>query len=307
MAIATLARLAEPLRKAVVYAHRLTRILGLVLKILRLRFVRKRHLSRANDVPSLIVSVTSFPPRIRGVWAAIEAVFEQTLQPDRLILTLASEQFPGKKLPRRLRQQVRRGLEIWWLDENGGSFDKLLPLLEHFPDSCVVTIDDDKLIPPDLLQKLHLAHERHPGAIVGTRGWEMRLVDGKLSYGRGWTRAGAESTSAELFMTGNGGILYPPESMRHPQNQLRLAKKHAPSADDIWFWAISRASRTPMVCLGLEAHPINILQRKTPALADSNATENDPQFQSTINYFDLREQLTSELEEADLSAIRPSE
>jgi len=271
--------------------HKSARYFKLCVKIVLLDFSRKKSLAAPHGSPKLVVSLTTFPARISGVWAAIEAVFNQTLLPDRIVLTLAKEEFPDRKLPRRLTRQVARGLEVIWLDANGRSYDKLLPALAIYPESCIVTIDDDKLIPETLLSSLHSAHLSHPEAIVGARGWRMKSVNGTVSYGRAWVRAGSDTPSEELFMPGNGGVLYPPHALNDRRNQLDQALKIAPSADDIWFWGVAKACGTPFTCLGMGPHATNILQRKTPALADINETRNDPQFQSTLDYFDLRGRL----------------
>lgn len=57
----------------------------------------------------LIVSVTSYPARIKTVHKTIESLLAQTLQPRKIILYLANNQFPHQTLPNNLTQLIRGG------------------------------------------------------------------------------------------------------------------------------------------------------------------------------------------------------
>jgi hypothetical protein len=253
----------------------------------------KTRLYETKSSSPLIVSLTSFPARIAGTWLAIESIFQQTYRPDKIILTLALEEFPGRKLPRAIRRQVARGLEIIWLETNRGSFDKLIPTRTAYPMATVLTVDDDKLLPKTLIAEIMDAHAMDPTAIVGARGWEMAAREGKIQYGLGWTRADVSTPSRKLFMPGNAGVLYPAGSLDDRVNDMHVAMELAPTADDIWFWGVATSKRTPMKCLGKAAYPTIFLQKNTPTLGNINRLNNGPQFQAVLDFFCIRNQVVT--------------
>ena len=64
-----------------------------------------------------IVSFTSFPARIEDIWITIETLLRQSFKPDKIILWLAEEQFPDKKLPESLIKLTERGLSIEYCED----------------------------------------------------------------------------------------------------------------------------------------------------------------------------------------------
>ena len=106
--------------------------------------------------PELIVSLTSYPARIGKVHIAIDSLLKQTLKPDRIVLYLADDQFPGREadLPTELLKCVERGLTISWC-EDFKSHKKLIPALIEYPDAIIVTFDDDIYFEPTRLELLY--------------------------------------------------------------------------------------------------------------------------------------------------------
>ena len=57
---------------------------------------------------------------------------------------------------------------------------------------------------------------------------------------RKWKRnSTVTKPSYRNFMTGCGGILYPPHSLHKDVSNVELFRKLAPYGDDIWFWAMT--------------------------------------------------------------------
>lgn len=248
------------------------------------RNLRKGRLPKSE----VIVSLTSFPARIAETWLAIESVFQQTLVPERIVLVLAEEEFPGRKLPRGIASQIARGLTVLWTDVNYRSYDKLLPVLRSYPEATVITIDDDKIMPRNLVADLMAASAENPGWIIGYRGWEMLVRNGELAFGRGWKRATPDSPPERVFIPGNSGVLYPPGSLHPTVHDIEMALELAPSSDDIWFWACSVLNGTSRKCLGGAAHVSIRGQKGTPALNTVNATKDGHHFEAVIDHFGLR-------------------
>lgn len=274
------------LRRLFFQATDVLKELGLLLT-LSLPTMQVREVRRASA--PVVVALTSYPPRIGSAWRAIETLLRQSMRPQSLVLVLAKEEFPDQRVPRRIRLQERRGLEILWVDKNGRSFDKLLPLLERYPEASIITCDDDKYFPSDLVSSLVSAQIGHPGAIIGARGWSMRFArDGQsINYGDNWRRAHAGETGLHLFLPGGNGALYPPGSLDKGVSDLGRAVALCPTADDIWFWGHAQKARTPMVCLGMRPHRAVKLVSQSPALSDVNITANQNQFDNVMRELNL--------------------
>lgn len=239
----------------------------------------------------VIVSLTTFPPRVWQCAVAIESIFRQTVHPGAVLLTLASEEFPGRKVPWVLKKLVKRGLQIAWVDENNKSYDKLLTASLKFPNHAIITIDDDKILNPWFLEEMVAAHSQLPSHVIGYRGWEMRCEEDNIRYGDGWVRATEETPSWQLFLPGNAGVLYPKDSLGEKLHRMDIALSLSPTNDDFWFWGLVHESKTPLMCLGKPPHRSIPSIRRSPALRDVNEASNDFQFQKTIDHFRLRSDL----------------
>jgi len=236
----------------------------------------------------VIVSLTSFPERIGHAWIPIEAMFRQTTPPEKVVLVLAEDEFPGKHLPRSIRRQVKRGLEILWTERNGRSYNKLLPVRRAYPDATIVTVDDDIIYGKALLSDLLAAATLDPQAIIGHRGRIMKYDGGCLAPYAKWPKADTRISSNSLFLTGVGGVLYPPHSL--PEElllDLDLAERLCPTADDIWFWAVARKAGARLLCLGSGQLRELGAQRGSKALRDVNCVDgkNDVQLRNVIDHF----------------------
>jgi hypothetical protein len=246
-----------------------------------------------RSVP-VIASLTTYPPRINKSWLAIETLLRQSVRPERLVLVLNTEEFPSKKLPRRIARQTRRGLEILWAHRNGRSHDKLIPVRTAFPQATIVTFDDDKFFPRDLLEKLTEASDQSPGKVIGARGWEVRRTeedDDDIHFGEGWTRATPHSSGPHLFLPGGNGCVYPYDSLHALVDNLDEALRVTPTADDVWFWGALQKNSGQMVCLGLPPHrPVSAL-KAGPALSALGESENERQFQDALDFFCIRDRV----------------
>ncbi len=244
-----------------------------------------------------VVSMTSYPPRIRRAWIAIETILQQSIKPESFILVLAEEEFPERRIPKILKRQTRRGLKIVWVGRNGRSFDKLLPALEMYPLVPVVTVDDDKHFPRDLLASLWGAHLKNPNSIIGARGWKIKKNKaGAVVFGDSWERINQPTKGQTIHLPGGNGTLYPPNSLSSRVTSLDEAFKICPTTDDIWFWANALRKNTQSFCLGLPPHrPVKSL-RRSPALADVNRSIEKAQFDAVVSLLNLMPLIESQLD-----------
>jgi len=235
--------------------------------------------------PGLVVCMTSYPARIRGAWVSIESLFRQDYRPFLLILVLAESQFPKGKLPLIIRLQIWKGLRIMWVAEDNGSFDHLWPAYSAHPDSNIISVDDDKIFPSNLVRQLTSASRANPGNVIGARGWEMKSVDGELRFGEGWQRADRQSPSDLLFMPPGNGSLYPPGSLPQLTGDDQIRKVLCPRADDVWYWAMTALGGVGSYCLGLPPHRNSRPQLRTPALAHDDPGPEE--FEAVRSHFSI--------------------
>ena len=79
----------------------------------------------------IIVSVTSYPARSSSVALALETIYGQFSKSDKVIMWLASSQFPGRdeEFPKELRKLVsEKGLVIQWCDDDLKPYEKYFTL-----------------------------------------------------------------------------------------------------------------------------------------------------------------------------------
>ena len=233
-------------------------ILGLKFKYCKKPSVPK-HINRTKILPQilafdkiginadkrptkLIVSLTSFPERMYEIHFTLYSLLNQSLKPDEVVLWLAKEQFPNgeKDLPEIVLKMQRNGLTIKWC-EDLRSYKKLIPALKEFSNDVVVVVDDDVYYPKEWLKKLYNQHLKTPKFVIGHRGHKIMLDEnGHPKPYRQWKKNQTlPKASYRNFMTGCGGVLYPPHSLYRDVTNVELFRKLAPYADDIWFWAMA--------------------------------------------------------------------
>lgn len=238
-----------------------------------------------DERSDVVVSLTSFPARIGGVWAVIDTIFRQTMPLKAVLLVLCSEQFPDQRIPPSLERRVARGLTILWVESNQRSYDKLLPSRQMFPTERIVTVDDDKLYPRETVAELTRASDASPGSIIGHRGRRGAFVGGNFRF-KG--PAGPSCRDGDVVLAGNGGVLYPPNSLHPDVFDYALAKQLAPTHDDLWFWVMAVRAGTERLCLGT-AKPTRLqLQEGTPTLSAVNQHSEAEQLAALMNHFALR-------------------
>lgn len=144
-------------------------------KIAALRAARAAGLWRPVIVEDLIVSLTSFPVRIGKLDRVIRALFEQSLQPRKIVLYLSLDEFPDRVLPKQLTALEDDRFEIRFVEGNLRPYKKLLYALADFPEASIITVDDDNLYPTDCFARLWAAASANPGAIICVRGRHIEI------------------------------------------------------------------------------------------------------------------------------------
>lgn len=202
-----------------------------------------------GDKKGLIISLTSFPQRMYEIHFTIYSLLTQTVKPAKVILWLGEEQFPNKEkdIPEKVLKLKENGLTIGWY-KNLRSYTKLIPALENYPNNIIVTADDDIYYEKDWLEKLLKSSEENKDCIICHRAHRVKINKDALAPYKKWPKKIKSNKASYLnFLTGVGGVLYPPNCLYKDVLNKELFIELAPKADDVWFWAMAALNHTKTV------------------------------------------------------------
>ena len=195
----------------------------------------------------VVVSLTSFGERIFDVYLSIESIMQGTIKPNRIVLWLA-EDSKNIELPIVLKKQMSRGLEIRYCKDLR-SFKKLIFALKEFPDSTIITIDDDILYPFDFLENLINTHKCFPHMLCTNCVHPIRpeFIKNDIPCTR-WGLTTEPRTILDMYIAeGFSGVLYPPQSLDIEVFNEDVFMNICKYADDIWFSAMAIRNNTKCV------------------------------------------------------------
>ncbi|MFD2201839.1 hypothetical protein [Shivajiella indica] len=251
--------------------------------------------SGINHIPrekKVIVSLTSFPARIKDLWIVIECLLRQSYQADKIILWLARPQFEGIDLPESLVNQQKRGLEIRFVDEDLRSHKKYLFAFDLFPNDYIVTVDDDLYYDEKLLENLIHLKSNFPDAVVTNRAHELTFdsIGNILPY-KFW-KHNSVSLQPSFFMvqTGGFGTLYSKEDLDQSYNNIQIIKNNIPFADDLWMKVQTLLAGKKVVTNDrYNKDPLTVRNSQLEKLVSKNVFDggNDQQLRSVLNHFQL--------------------
>ncbi|CBL46357.1 Hypothetical protein HDN1F_27740 [gamma proteobacterium HdN1] len=195
----------------------------------------------SNGPIPLVISLTTFSRRIDEVYLTIESLFQQSHKADRVVLWLSKEEFSPDDVPAILRKQCQRGLQIEFCEKNLGPYKKFFYTLQKYPDSLILTVDDDVIYPIDMVDKLYRAYCRQPNVIHCHRAHQITFdASGRLLPYQEWELAPMDGKpSANVFPTGIGGVLYFPGCFDTEIVDESTFMTLAPGADDVWLKAMT--------------------------------------------------------------------
>lgn len=200
--------------------------------------------------PQVIISLTSFPARIKNLWKIIIPLLHQhTSISYRIILWLSKEQFAGlDSLPAKLEKLTKYNLEIRLMEDDLKSHKKYYYAFKEYSDKIIITVDDDILYSLDLIEKLYIAHLQAPDVVCCCRGREVSFdKEGlPLKYKRWKIIASAQSDSRSYLIipTGIGGVLYPPFCYSEKIFDIEVFKATCLGGDDLWLNFMCRQKHT---------------------------------------------------------------
>jgi hypothetical protein len=267
-----------------------------VIRLLKDTKAGLRLRSRARALPTdrptargVVVSLTSFPPRIRSVHLVVDSLLLQSLRPEKVVLYLADEEFPDRALPTQLRKRMGERFEVRFAPGNMRAHKKLIYALADFPSHSIVTVDDDTIYPRDLIAHLVAKAAEFPRHVVFRYGHLMALSGSGFASHMNWPKAPTRP-SLWNFPRGHGGVLYPPGSLAPEATDVDLIRRLSPMSEEVWFKAMALLKGTPAVrCEPLQERDHALAVRRSESLMHHNNTlgQKDGQLAATFAHFGL--------------------
>lgn len=135
----------------------------------------------------LIISLTTWKQRIYGIdfkRVMFNLLTHKTGVNYKVVLVLSSDEFSDSDVPEWLVElnNLDDKLEILWTKENTKAYKKYFPTRRKYPDENIMTVDDDSVLKPNALNKLHELMERFPDRFICGSNHDQRA---KRTVGQG--------------------------------------------------------------------------------------------------------------------------
>lgn len=233
---------------------------------------------RNVDSDTIIVSLTSFPARIKNVWMTCATLLNQNAENIHVVLWLSKEQFPEdfNSLPSKLLKMKEYGLDIRFVDDDLRPHKKYFYALNEFPNNDILTVDDDILYSTKLVPSLIECHHRHPNCVICNRG----IIVKRDLYKNWKTNKRYDEERSDIMPTGVGGVLYPAHIFEGtPIHDAEAIKQTCLNGDDLWLNFMTRLKGHNVVQTGFRTGLVTILSSQDSALCNENVGEdkNDKQ------------------------------
>ena len=187
----------------------------------------------------ILVSMTSYPGRIKNVGIAIFIILtQQTRKPDEVHLWLAIPQFPNREddLPNDLKTMLKHPKVILhWLPENTYVHKRHEIFKIASPKDCVFLIDDDVKYSDNLIENVMRVHEAHPDCIICYNNYALHEYKGKQILYRDSTLGPGPHVN-KVRWCGQSMIpvnIYPMEILDSEHQDIR--NRTSPISDECWF------------------------------------------------------------------------
>lgn len=242
----------------------------------------------------IIVSLTSYPPRIGTVHKTLKTLLIQNRKPDKILLWLAKEQFPGREddLPKSLLELMEYGVEIRWCDDLK-SHKKYFYTMQEYPEDIVITVDDDVYYSPQLIEALINSYVVNQNAVSCAVSNRIKMSDGRICEYESWPhndRLYAGVPQMDIMPVGVGGVLYPPGILPKETFDKEAILELCIKQDDLWLKAMEIISGIPTVLVKDNLpYPESIKEAQSVGLyLTINQSENDEALKRIATFIDKK-------------------
>ena len=235
------------------------------------------------------MSLTSYGPRFKTLPKTLKSLLSQNYKPDRIVLWVHENDV--NLIPEEVMQFAKSGIEILSIkgpDLRSGT--KIIPSLISFPDDVIVTCDDDVIYYDDWLSDLIAAYKQEDEkVIICHRACICEMLDAQsFKPYLDWRGLNIkdELSSASVFPTGIGGVLYPAGCFHEDVINIDLYRKLCLTGDDIWLYFMStmKGVMKKKIITHLDESPVDGSQEM--ALWKHNLVgPNDVQLQAMLKHY----------------------
>lgn len=248
-------------------------------------FEKLKHKFKNNEsgcAIEFVVSLTSYPARIKDVNLTIQSLINQSVRPKKIVLYLAKQQFDKQKedLPIQLvnLQKTNNNFEIKFVDDDIRPHKKYFYSVREFKEMPVIIVDDDMVYDRDLCKHLIESYKKWPNCVSCTRANLMTFNQvGELRSYAAWPmnyRLLLDIPSYQLLPTGVGGVLYPPNSLPAETFDIERIKNECIDGDDLWLKFMTVKNGVQAVCIKEKITNREIPDSQDTALWKQNVNEN---------------------------------
>ena len=270
--------------------NRITDILANIILPIYFNCTKKnpRYSLNANNgrKDKIIVSLTSFPPRLPKLHLVIECILRQSIKPDEIILYLTEEQVGSiDNLPRKLLDLRERGLQIKLCPDKIRSHTKYFYAMKEHPEDIIITVDDDLFYRTDLIERHIKAHNKYPKAIIAN--WVKEILSTTDKYNE-WPDGTEPKLSNRFLLLGVSSVLYPPQSLHEEVFNKNAIIEQCLTADDVWLSCMALLKETPIYFTKYKYNHLPIRIKNNETLLSINRERNQVCVDNLNKYYDKK-------------------
>jgi len=230
---------------------------------------------------NIIISLTSYSKRFNTLSRVLESLKKQSLSPDNIVLWIAYKDI--SKLSKKIKDMV----DVRFCKDIK-SYKKIIPTLKEYPNSFIVTADDDIVYKNNWLETLVKCWDGNENHIASYRVRRMVFDNNKLLPYKKWTinhELSQYPSPLNLCNTG-AGVLYPPNIFHDEVFNEKVFTKLCPTADDIWLYWMARLNNKKIYHIQSNSYKLKTIPIvKKDALWHINKNKNDEYIQNLIKKY----------------------
>lgn len=192
----------------------------------------------------IIISLTSYSKRFDNLPLVISSLKTQSFPIQNIILFLYEKD-------KKLLDKTNFGIQIIFVKEDIKPHKKYYYVMQKYRNYAIITVDDDVVYCKNFLKSLFNSYLEYPNVVSGRRGHYMKYKKNKeLQKYYTWFNKNISVTEPDfkLFLTGVGGIIYPPDILNIKEEFLDLIKEII-WADDLTLkhWEIKKGIKSRLI------------------------------------------------------------
>lgn len=197
------------------------------------RYYNRKYVT---NIPNIILSVATHDRRLNTCLPCLESLTKQTVKPYKTIVNIKNSDY--EKMPIKFKTFCNENdIEIYNCPLDLKPHNKYYWSMTRFRDCIVITVDDDYVYSPTMIEELIESYRKYPKC-VSARFTALLINDnqGKLVKYDDWGHLyiGINTPSSQLIAYGCNGVLYPPDCLKLTENDIESIKECI-GADDIWL------------------------------------------------------------------------